>query len=62
MDLGSRPVLGVLSSDMSTAFDSVIQPLIIKKLKPDHFLESALNLLRSYYFHRQNRLRWALCI
>ena len=57
VDLDSRQVVGVLSSDMSKAFDSVSPPLLIKKLESYNFSGSALNLLRSYFSHRQNRVK-----
>ena len=45
MDVDSRQVVGVLSSDMSKAFDSVSPPLLIKKLESYNFSGSALDLL-----------------
>ena len=57
VDLDSRQVVGVLSSDMSKAFDSVSPPLLIKKLESYNFSGSALNLLRLYFSHRQNKLK-----
>ena len=57
MDLDSRQVEGLLSSDMSKAFDSVSPPLIIKKLESYNFSGTTLNLLRSYFSHRQNRVK-----
>ena len=45
MDVDSRQVVGVLSSDMSKAFDSVRPPLLIKKLESYNFSGSALDLL-----------------
>ena len=42
---------------MSKAFDSVSPPLLIKKLESYNFSGSALNLLRSYFSHRQNRVK-----
>ena len=60
MDLDSRKVVGILSSDMSKAFDSVSPPRLIKKLESYNFSGCALNLLRSYFSHRQNGLSWVL--
>ena len=57
MDLDSRQVVGVLSSDMSKAFDSVSPPLLIKKLESYNFLGSTLNLLCFYFSHSQNRIK-----
>ena len=42
---------------MSKAFDSVSPPLLIKKLESYNFSGSAFNLLRSYFSHRQNRVK-----
>lgn len=57
MDLVSRKDVGVLFSDMSKVFDSVSPPLLNKKLESYTFSESALNLLRSYFSHRRNRVK-----
>ena len=42
---------------MSKAFDSASLPLLIKKLESYNFSGSALNLLRSYFSHRLNRVK-----
>ena len=57
MDLDSRQVVGVLSSDMSKAFDSVSPPLHIKKLESYNFSGSALNILRLYFSYSQNGVK-----
>ena len=55
-DLNGKKVVGVLSSDMSKAFDALCPPLLIKKLEYYHFLDSALNLVRSYFSQRKTGL------
>ena len=55
-DLDGKKVVGVLSSDMSKAFDSLCPPLLIKKLEYYHFSDNALNLVRSYFSQRKNRV------
>ena len=91
MDLDNKQVVGVLSSDMNKAFDSVSPPLLIKKLESYNFSatalhlvsyaavfrlvtqrcgeercvtslkmaawETTLHLLRSYFSHRQGRVK-----
>ena len=56
-DLDGKKVVGVLSSDMSKAFDSLCPQLLIKKLESYHFSDNALNLVRSYFSQRKNRVR-----
>lgn len=58
-DLDGKKVVGVLSSDMSKASDSLCPPLLIKKLESYHFSDHALNLVRSYFSQRKNRVRLA---
>ena len=53
----AKKVVGVLSSDMSKAFDSLCPQLLIKKLESYHFSDNALNLVRSYFSQRKNRIR-----
>ena len=50
-------ISSVLASDMSKAFDSVCPALLINKLRAYNFSESALNLMRSYFPQRENRVR-----
>ena len=49
--------MGVVSTDMSKAFDSLYPPLIVKKLEAYNFSESSLKLLRSYCNSRMNRAK-----
>jgi len=55
--LDNKNVVGVLSSDLSKAFDSLFPPLLLAKLKGYGFSESALGLFRSYFSERKNRVR-----
>ena len=52
-----RNVVGVLSTDMSKAFDSLHPPLLINKLRAYGFSNNALALMRSYFTNRKNRVR-----
>ena len=47
----------ILTNDMSKAFDSVCHSLIVKKLKAYGFEHNSLNLLRSYFDKRPNRVK-----
>ena len=53
----SKQYVGVLSTDMSKAFDSLHPSLIINKLKAYGFSEGSLKLIRSYFNNRQNRVK-----
>ena len=55
--LNSKDVVGVPSADMYKAFDSLHPPLLLAKLKAYGFSEHALDLLRSCFTERQNRVR-----
>ena len=48
---------GVLSTDMSKAFDSLYPPLMMNKLKAYDFSIVSLNLIRSYFSNRMNRVK-----
>ena len=56
-DLDSKKVVGVLSSDMSKAFDSLSPQLLINKLQVYKFSDKAIQLIRSYFSGRENRVR-----
>ena len=45
----NRKYVGILSTDMSKAFDSLHPALMIMKLKAYGFSEGSLNLMRSYF-------------
>ena len=49
--------VGILSTDMSKAFDSVHRPLLLSKLKSYGFNDSFVNMLNSYLSDRYNRVR-----
>ena len=49
----NRNVVGVLSTDMSKAFDSLYPPLLINKLKAYGFSNNSLALMRSYFINRK---------
>ena len=60
MDLDCGKLVGMLSTDMSKAFDSLYSPLLIKKkLESYRFSDKALELVRSYFHNRQNRVKLA---
>ena len=44
----NRLLVGILSTDMSKAFDSLHPPLMLRILKANDFQDRALHLLRSY--------------
>ena len=53
----SEQFIGILSTDMSKAFDSLHPSLMINKLKAYGFSEESLSLIRSYFSNRQNRVK-----
>ena len=53
----NRNVVGVLSTDMSKAFDSLYPPLLINKLRAYGFSNDSLALMRSYFRDRKYRMR-----
>ena len=55
--LDQKKVIGVLSSDLSKAFDSLHPPLLLAKLKGYGFDDGAIELLRSYFSERRNQVR-----
>ena len=57
MELDCGKPVGMLSTDMSKAFDSLCSPLLIKKLESYRFSDKALDLVRSYFHNRQNRVK-----
>ena len=52
----NRLPVGILSTDMSKAFDSLHLPLMQHKLNPYGFQDRALDLLRSYLCNRLRRV------
>ena len=57
MELDCGKLVGMLSTDMSKAFGSLYSPLLIKKLESYRFSDKALDLVRSYFHNRQNRVK-----
>ena len=55
--MDNKQVVGILSTDMSKAFDSLQPSLLIYKLKAYGFSEQALCLMRSYFTNRQNQVK-----
>ena len=49
--------VGVLSTDMSKAFDTMHTTLLLAKLKAYGFSEGALSLVRSFFEERKGRTR-----
>ena len=47
--LDNSNVVGILSTDLSKAFDSLHPPLLLAKLKPYGFEDCAIGLMRSYF-------------
>ena len=56
-ELDRKNFVGVLSSDMSKAFNSLCPSLLINKLQAYNFSENSINLIRSYFEQRENRVR-----
>jgi len=50
-------IVGIISTDTSKAFDSLLPALMIRKLKAYYFSEDSLTLLRSYFEERQGRVK-----
>ena len=55
--LDKNQVVGVLSTDMTKAFDSVYPPLLLSKLQAYGLDESSASPLESYFKDRKNRVR-----
>ena len=55
--LDNNQTVGVLSSDMSKAFDSMYLPLLLAKLQAYGMSSNSLAILRSYFENRNNRVR-----
>ena len=56
-ELESKKIVGMLSSDMNNAFDSLSPLLLINKLQAYNFSDKAIQLIRSYFQGRENRVR-----
>ena len=57
MAADSKEYVGLLSTDMTKPFESLLPALMIIKFKANGFLEEALWLIRSYFTNRQNRVK-----
>lgn len=57
MAADSEEYVGILSTDMTKPFESLLPALMINKFKANGFLEEALCLIRSYFANRQNRVK-----
>ena len=57
LTVDKKQLVSVLSTDMSKAFDSLSHSLTIKKLEAYGFGNHSLNLMRSFFKNRQNRVR-----
>ena len=57
MALDERKIVGVLSTDMSKAFDSLHHPLMLAKLKAYGVNDNSIRLLNSYFTDRFNRVK-----
>ena len=55
--IDNRNMVGVLSTDMSKAFDSLHPPLLLNKLKAYGFSDRSIKLIRSYFTNRQYRVK-----
>ena len=55
--LDCKKTVGILSTDTSKAFEPLLPPLMLSKLKACNFSEHVLNLIRSYFQHRQGRIK-----
>ena len=52
-----KELVTILSTDMSKAFDSLCQNLVIKKLKAYGFTNESLDLIRSFLNDRYSRVK-----
>lgn len=57
LSLDQKLSVGILSTDMSKAFDSLQQTLVLRKLQAYGFNNKATYILRSYFQDRMNRVR-----
>ena len=55
-ELDSRRIVGILSLDVSKAFDSHSPQLVISKLQANKSSDKALQLIRLYFQGRENRI------
>eukprot|EP00794_Sanderia_malayensis_P018501 gene18501-20356_t len=55
--IDNNKIVGVLSTDMSKAFDSLYPPLLLKKLEKYRFSKEAIDMMKSYFENRRNRVK-----
>ena len=55
--LNNRESVDVLSTDISKAFDCLHPPLLLAKLKTYGFESDSLNLIKSYFTDRYNKVK-----
>ena len=55
--LDNGQTVGIISTDTSKAFDSLLPALMIRKLKAYNFSKQSLTLLRSYFEQRLGRVK-----
>ena len=55
--LDNGQIVGIISTDTSKAFDSLLSALMIRKLKVYNFSKQSLTLLRSYFEQRLGRVK-----
>jgi hypothetical protein len=55
--LDNGECVGLLSTDMSKTFDSMLPPLLLAKLKAYNFDEQSLKLMSLYFMHRYSRVK-----
>ena len=55
--LDNGEVIGMLSTDLSKAFDSLNPPLMLAKLRAYDFSEQSIQMMSSYFSCRKNRVR-----
>ena len=62
MALDNHQVVGLLSTDMSKAFDSLYHPLLLAKLRSYGLGDSSLQLRGLYFTDRYNRVKLGLVV
>ena len=53
-NLDEKKLVGVLSTDMSKAFDSLHSPLFITRLRAYGFSDEAIGLMRGHIFGKES--------
>ena len=55
--IDNNKIVGVLSTDMSKAFDSLYPPFLLRKLEKYGFSKEAIDMMKSYFENRRNRVK-----